>query len=81
VISIFNEMSIPTVAVEYQRPVRNLLPERTGIFCQRMESETVDGDENELRRNVLIEFTLEFTFLLDPPFLINSFERKEVNYD
>ena len=80
-ISVFNEMPVPTVAVEYQRPVRNLLQERTGIFCQRMESEAVDGDEDELRRNVLIEFTWDIYVPHGPPFLVNRFEKREANYD
>jgi hypothetical protein len=78
VISVFNEMSIPTVAVEHQRPVRNLLQERAGIFCQWMESETVDGDEDELRGNALIEFTLDIYVPSQFSFPSKSF-RKEGN--
>ena len=76
VISVFNEMPIPTVAVEYQRRVRNLLQERTGIFCQRMESEAIDGDEDELRRNVLTEFTLDIYTSPRSSFPGKSFRKK-----
>jgi hypothetical protein len=76
VISVFNEMPIPTVAVEYQRPARNLLQEGTGIFRQRMESEAVDGDEYELRRNVLIEFALNTYVSPRSSFPGKSFRKK-----
>jgi hypothetical protein len=76
VISVFNEMPIPTVAVEYQRPVRNLLPERAGIFCQRMESEAIDGVVDELRSNVLIDFTLDIYISPRSSFTGKSFRKK-----
>ena len=42
------EMSISLVALIHQRPAGNLIPKRSRVFGQRMERQTVDGEEQKL---------------------------------
>jgi len=42
------DVSVTASSLDHNGPAGNLAQEWTGVFCERMESETVDGNECDL---------------------------------
>ena len=42
------DVSVPASGLDHDRPVGNLAQKWAGVFCEWMESETIDGNERDL---------------------------------